>query len=385
MEEVVVGLGAAASVDPDGHDVVVLPLGPAHPSTHGALQLRLRVDGGVIQAAEPVIGFVHRGAEKLFEARDYRALVGLVDRHDWLAGFGSELGLVLAAERMLGVPVPERAVWIRTLFAELTRIQAHLAFLSADPLGGAELPDPGTAGLRERVVTLTARVSGARMHPMLNQVGGLRADLPEGWDAQARTVLSAVRAGAAQAAGWVASPQFRDATAGRGVIAAPLVDAYGLSGPVARASGVDLDVRRDEPYLGYGELFGAGPGRVVTRVAGDALARFECLVEQVQVSCDLAEHCLDRLAAAGAGPVATRTPTVLRVPEGAVYVWTENPAGLNGYYLVSRGGTTPWRLKLRTASFNNVSVLPAVLPGTRVADLTVVLASLFFVIGDIDK
>lgn len=380
------GLGAGATAgDPDGPGVV-LPLGPAHPSSHGMLKLRLQVDEtGVIRQADPLVGFVHRGAEKLAEARDYRSLIGLVDRHDWLADFSSELGLVLAAERLLGLPVPVRAVWIRTLLAELTRIQAHLAFLSADPLTGAELPDADTAQLREQVVTLMEQVSGARMHPMLNQVGGLRADLPDGWPEQAAQVLTSLQAGVGRVTERISTPEFRSACAGVGVIPASLVGPYGLSGPAARASGVDLDLRRDDPYLAYGELFTRGPGRVVTRQAGDALARFECLVDQLEVSIDLVEACLARLAEVGPGPVANRLPKVLRVPEGATYAWTENPGGINGYYLVSRGQPRPWRLKLRTASFNNISVLPAVLPGTRLADLAVVLASLFFVIGDIDK
>lgn len=389
-QDLTVGIGATASVsapsDAGTGASIVVPLGPAHPSTHGMLQLRLTVDGDQIRAADPLVGFLHRGAEKLFEARDYRALVGLVDRHDWLSSFGSELGVVLAAERMLGMPVPERAVWIRTVLAELTRIQAHLAFLAADPLTGAELPDRHVAGLRETVLSLTDEVSGARMHPMLNRVGGLAADLPEGWLERARATTRTVRRGLPAVAERIGSAEFRAASEGVGIIRPEAVVAYGVSGPAARASGVDLDVRRDEPYLAYGELFAdQGPGRVVTRQAGDALARFECLVEQVEVSCDLVDACLDRLADMAPGPVGTRLPKVLRLPEGATYAWTENPPGINGYYLVSRGGTTPWRLKLRSASFNNVSVLPTVLPGLRVRDLTVVLASLFFVVGDIDK
>ena len=158
---------------------------------------------------------------------------------------------------------------------------------------------------------------------------------------------------------------------------------YGVSGPAARASGVDFDLRRDEPYLAYGEL--SGVLRVPVRTAGDCLARFECLLDQVAVSLDLADECASRLASLPQGPLSARLPKVFKVPEGHAYAWTESPLGLNGYYLVSRGGKTPWRLKLRSASFSNVAVLPELLPGQRVADLAPILGSLFFIVGDMDR
>ena len=175
-------------------------------------------------------------------------------------------------------------------------------------------------------------------------------------------------------------------TRGVGVLTPATITSYGVSGPIARASGVDMDLRRDEPYLAYAELFGpGGPGRVVTRTAGDCLARLEVLLEQVHVSLDLAEACVDRLGSLPQGPVNVRLPKVLKVPEGDLYTATENPLGFNGYYLVSRGEKTPWRLKLRSASFNNISVLGEVLPGNLIADMVAILGSMFFVVGDVDK
>jgi NADH-quinone oxidoreductase subunit D len=169
------------------------------------------------------------------------------------------------------------------------------------------------------------------------------------------------------------------------VLTPALVDAYGVSGPAARAAGVDLDLRRDEPYLAYAELLADGVLRVPTRSAGDAAARVEVLLEQARVSLDLVTACAERLRVLDRGPVNVRLPKILRPPEGATYAWTENPLGINGYYLVSRGEKTPWRMKLRSASFNNVAVLPEVVKGCRVADLVAVLASMFFVVGDIDR
>ena len=156
-----------------------------------------------------------------------------------------------------------------------------------------------------------------------------------------------------------------------------------MSGPAARASGVDFDLRRDEPYLAYAEL--ASTLRVVTRAEGDCLARFECLLDQAAVSLDLVDACASRLASLPPGPLSARMPKVIRIPEGQVYAWTEGPLGLNGYFLVSRGGKTPWRLKVRSASFSNVQVLGELLPGHRVADLTAILGSMFFVVGDMDR
>ncbi|MFQ6146990.1 NADH-quinone oxidoreductase subunit D, partial [Streptomyces seoulensis] len=176
---------------------------------------------------------------------------------------------------------------------------------------------------------------------------------------------------------------FRGRTRGVGALSPQAVHAYGVSGPIARASGVDFDLRRDEPYLAYGEL--ADVLKVVTRGEGDCLARFECLLEQTHNALDLADACLDRLAGLAPGPVNQRLPKVLKAPEGHTYAWTENPLGINGYYLVSKGEKTPYRLKLRSASYNNIQALTELLPGTLVADMVAILGSMFFVVGDIDK
>ena len=360
---------------------LVINLGPGHPSGHGMLRLRLTMDGGLITAAEPVIGFVHRGAEKLFEVRDYRQIIVLANRHDWLGAFASELGVVLAAERLAGIEVPPRAVWARTLLAELNRVLSHLAFLSSYPPEIAAAAEFAGRVLIQRVME---EISGGRMHYMFNRVGGLKEDPPAGWLGRVHAAAAEVRA-ALPVIGAVVRQHdgFRAATRDVGRVTSEQVLQYGVSGPAARASGVSFDLRRDEPYLAYGELAGRLP--VVTRAEGDCLARFECLLEQVSVSLELVDACASRLAALPAGPVCARLPKVFKVPEGHTYAWTENPAGLNGYFLVSRGGKTPWRLKLRTASFSNVQVLSEVLPGSRVADLPAILGSMFFVVGDMDR
>lgn len=351
---VALGAGVLASTD------VVLELGPHHPSTHGVLRLALVLDGDVIASAEPLVGYLHRGAEKLFEVRDYRQVLMLANRHDWLSAFSNELGVALAVERMLGLEVPARAVWLRTLLAELNRVLSHLMFL----------PDAPQAQ-RDVVQTVMEEASGGRMHFMFNRIGGLKNDVPAGWTHRCRGAVTSVRTA-------LARYRLADAGRGTGLLGPEIALSYGVSGPVARASGLDMDLRRDEPYLAYAEL--AVP--VVLGSAGDAHERFACLLGQLLVSLDLIDACLDRLPG---GPVDVRLPKSVRAPEGLTYAWTENPLGVQGYLLVSRGEKTPWRLAMRTASFNNVSALTQVLPGVHLADLPVVLASMFFVIGDIDK
>jgi NADH-quinone oxidoreductase subunit D len=347
------------------------------------------LDGDRVLAADPDIGYVHRGAEKLFEARDYRQIIVLANRHDWLGAFASELGVVLAAERLAGIEVPPRGVWARTLLAELNRVLSHLAFLSSYPPELAGLEPATAAGVaagrtRELLQGLMEEVSGGRMHYMFNRVGGLKEELPAGWLGRVGAAAGQARTALPQIGSIVREDeQFRRRTRGVGRLTGEQVRQYGVSGPAARAAGVDFDLRRDEPYLAYADL--AGTLRVVTRAEGDCLARFECLLDQVAVSLDLVDACASRLASLPPGPLSARMPKVIKIPEGHVYAWTEGPLGLNGYFLVSRGGKTPWRLKVRSASFSNVQVLGEVLAGHRVADLTAILGSMFFVVGDMDR
>lgn len=301
------------------------------------LRLRIVLDGEQVVSAEPVVGYMHRGAEKLFEARDYRQIIMLANRHDWLSAFSNELGVVLGVERMLGMEVPERAVWLRTLLAELNRVLNHLMFLGSYPLElGGITPMFHAFTEREELQAVMEELSGGRMHYMFNRVGGLKEDLPAGWPERARAAVAAVRARMDVFDRLVLGNEiFRGRTRGIGVLSQEHVHAYGVSGPIARASGVDFDLRRDEPYLAYGEL--ADVLKVVTREEGDCLARFECLLEQTYNSLDLADACLDRYAELPPGPVNQRLPKVLKAPEGHTYAWTENPLGINGYYLVSKG------------------------------------------------
>jgi NADH-quinone oxidoreductase subunit D len=389
--EVTVGIGSGAELvagaDALATTDMVLNIGPQHPSTHGVLRLRLVVDGERVVSAEPIIGYMHRGAEKLFEVRDYRQIIMLANRHDWLSSFANELGVVLAVERMMGLEVPERAVWLRTLLAELTRVLNHLMFLGSYPLEiGAITPVFYAFRERETIQAVMEEATGGRLHYMFNRVGGLKEDVPAGWPDRVREAVADVRRRMPDIDGLIRRNEiFLARTQGVGRLSRDAAAAYGASGPVARASGLDMDLRRDEPYLAYEALgFGSDRFPVITRTAGDCHSRFECLLDQLYVSLDLADACLDELATKR-GPVNVRLPKTVKAPEGHTYAWTENPLGINGYYLVSRGEKTPWRLKLRTASYSNVQALSTVLPGTLLPDLVAVLGSMFFVVGDVDK
>ncbi|NUR74152.1 MAG: NADH-quinone oxidoreductase subunit D [Hamadaea sp.] len=377
LRELTVGTGTGIETED-----MILNIGPQHPSTHGVLRLKLTLDGERVVTAEPIIGYMHRGAEKLFEVRDYRQIIVLANRHDWLSAFSNELGVVLAVERLMGIEVPERAIWLRMVLAELNRVLSHLMFLGSYPLELGAI-SPVFYAFREREVlqTVMEEVSGGRMHYMFNRVGGVKEEVPAGWTRRARQAIDDVRSRMPDLDGLIRKNEiFMARTVGVGVLSAEQAAAYGASGPVGRASGLDFDLRRDDPYLAYDQL----EVPVVTRTAGDCHARFEVLLDQVYVSLDLAEQCLERLDRTS-GPVNVRLPKVVKAPEGHTYAWTENPLGVNGYYLVSRGEKTPWRMKLRTASFANVQALSTLLPGCLIPDLVAILGSMFFVVGDVDK
>ncbi len=359
-----------------------LGLAPSHPSSHGSLELDVTVRQGAIVAAEPVVGFLHRGVEKLFEVRDYRQLLALANRHDWLAAFGNELGAALAIESMLGMEVPPRARRIRTLMAELSRMISHLAF--AVTLEG-DVVRPGARAIeaRQELQALMEEATGGRMHFMFNRVGGVREELPDGWTARCRLGLAVVAGLLPEIEAELLSEEFRERGNGVGILSEGLARAMGVSGPSARAAGLDLDLRRDDPSLAYTEL--GDVLRVPLRSAGDVVSRFEVLLEEVSVSLSLAEACLDLLEAEGPGPIDVRLPKVLKVPEGACYTWSEAPSGITGYYAISTGDKVPWRFKIRSPSFNTVAALSQVLPGTRTSDLGLVLASFFYIVGDIDR
>ncbi|HET9723528.1 MAG TPA: NADH-quinone oxidoreductase subunit D [Actinomycetota bacterium] len=359
---------------------MILNIGPQHPSTHGVLRVVLELDGEVITRAEPVIGYMHRAAEKLAEQRDARQVLVLMNRHDWLSAFNNELGWTIAVERLAGVEVPERAQWIRTMMAEWNRILNHLMFFGSYPLElGAMTPVFYAFIERELVQNLMETATGARMHHSYARVGGLKDDLPRGFTKQAGKVLAQIRTRLRDFDNLIMGNEIIHArTRGVGVISPETAIAYGVSGPTLHATGVPMDPRKDEPYEKYAEVeFQVPVGR-----NGDSYDRLWVLLQRMHESCKIIEQCLEKMPAGEYR--AAKLPKKLSL-EGETYVRTENPLGLMGYYVVGDGRKQPYRLKMRTASFSNVSVLPAILPGTLIPDLISILGSIFFVVGDVDR
>jgi NADH-quinone oxidoreductase subunit D len=371
-------LPAVGDAPPAG--TVLIDLGPDHPSQAGLIELQLWTADGVITAAHVVVGAMHRGVEKLFEVRDYTQILMLADRHDWQAPLFGELVVALTAEQLMGLTIPDRAVWLRTLLAEHTRILSHSAFLGWVARRGSN--DPGLARVREALRQQTAGLTGNRIHPMVNRIGGLAADADADWmEAEAR-VMAEVRSAADVLLGLVDSGVVTGLTQGIAVLDAETIAQFGVSGPAARASGVDLDLRHQQPYLAYRELAELiDPPRAV---AGDARSRLALLAQEMTTSSRLVDACLERLGEIG-GPVAVKLGKIIRLPEGEGYGAVEAPLGIAGVYLSSRGEKTPWRLKLRTPSFNNIASLESILVGVAVASLEATLASVGYVVGDIDK
>ncbi|MEX1046659.1 MAG: NADH-quinone oxidoreductase subunit D [Actinomycetota bacterium] len=377
------GGGIDVIVEQEGRletEEMILNIGPQHPSTHGVLRVVLELDGEKIIKAEPVIGYMHRAAEKLSEYRDARQVLVLMNRHDWLSAFNNELGWVIAVERLAGIEVPERAQWIRTMLAEWNRLLNHLMFTGSFPLElGAMSPMFYAFREREMIQDLMESATGARMHHSFVRVGGLKDDLPRGFLKQSADVLEWIRKKLRDFENLILGNEIIHArTKGIGVLPADMAVSYGASGPVLQASGVALDPRKDEPYEKYGEVEFAVP----VAENGDCYDRLWVLVARMWESCKIIEQCMEKLPAGQY--IAPKLPKTVK-PEGEIYLRTENPLGLMGYYLVGDGKAEPYRLKMRTASFSNVSVIPAMLPGQLVPDLIAILGSIFFVVGDVDR
>jgi NADH-quinone oxidoreductase subunit D len=359
---------------------ILLDLGPEHPTQAGLIELRLWAEDDVITTARVVVGAMHRGAEKLFEVRDYRQILMLADRHDWQAPFFGELAVALLCEQMMGLAIPDRAIWLRTLLAEHTRILSHCGFLSYVP---HRIPgDPGLRRLRAELRTQTLRLTGNRIHPMATRIGGLAVDADHAWLQAERQVATQAARAAEAVLTMIESPPFAGLTSGVGLLDQETIQQFGVSGPAARASGVDLDLRLQLPYLAYREL--ADLIAPPAHRSGDAQSRLALLAEELTMSASLIIACIDRLEELP-GPISVRLGKIIRVPEGEAYSAIEAPLGIAGVFLVSRGEKTPWRLKLRTPSFNNVSSLERVLVGVRTEALEATLASIGYVVGDIDK
>jgi NADH-quinone oxidoreductase subunit D len=392
----------------DSDDVLRINFGPNHPSTHGVLRLIVDLDGERVEGIEAVIGYLHTGFEKTMEHKTWWKCVTYPERIDYVGFQNNELTFVLAVEKLLGLEIPEKATWMRMLLCELSRIHSHLVFLGTSAL------ELGAISMfwycfreRELILDLFELVTGQRMHTRYFQVGGLAEDIPDGFFPECRKfvewfphALADYLALLDRNAIWL------ERTKGVGVLSAADAVALGQSGPNLRASGVDWDLRRDQPYLAYEQV----DFQVPVYADGDVYDRYRVRVDEMRESNRIVEQCLRRLERMHGRPwIADDRKVVLppreelhtsmeslihhfkivtegfRVPEGEVYVTTESPRGEQGCYLVSEGGPKPWRVHFRAPSFVALEATATCMHDTLVADLIAIVGSLDAVMGDTDR
>ncbi|MFB3817690.1 MAG: NADH-quinone oxidoreductase subunit D [Candidatus Methylomirabilales bacterium] len=355
-------------------------MGPQHPSTHGVLRLLLKLDGEVITDCIPYMGYLHRCHEKIGENRVYAQIVPYTDRLDYLASMAMNFGYVLTVERLMDLKVPERAEYMRVILAELQRIASHLIWLGTFGL------DLGNFTIfiycfreREMVLDLFESVSGQRLNYSFYRVGGMALDLPDNFVSECRAFLEWFKPRLPEYDALVTeNVLFRKRTQGVGLLDRKTAVEYAASGPVLRGSGVRWDLRRNEPYSIYDRF----EFEVPAYPEGDCWARFLVRRREMEESVRIIEQALDQLPA---GEVMAKVPKTLKPPAGQAYVRTESPRGELGFYIVSDGTPKPYRYKVRSPAFVNLSVLPEMCKGALVADIVAILGSVDIVLGEVDR
>ena len=392
------------SQDPDDERMII-NMGPQHPSTHGVLRLMLELQGETVLRTKPVIGYLHTGMEKTGEELTYVQGGTNVTRMDYLSPLFNELVFALAAEELLGVEVPPRARWIRMLMCELNRIASHLLFMATNgmDLGALSMMIYGWRE-REEVLSFFEKTTGLRMNHNYIRVGGVAADLPDGWEDDVERICESLPARIDEYDELLTGqPIFRDRTEGIGVISQADALALGATGPLLRSTGLAWDLRRDMPYLHYDEL----EFDVVTGRYGDTFDRYAIRLNEIRESIKLVRQMVDRMPDGDyrvQDKKVTPPPRVridesmealihhfklftegFKVPEGEVYVAVESPRGELGCYLVSDGSAKPYRLHIRGPSFVNLQSLPTMLRGGLIADAIAVISSIDPVMGEVDR
>jgi NADH-quinone oxidoreductase subunit D len=393
-------------------DRMVLNMGPSHPSTHGVLRIVLELDGETIVKADPDIGYLHRGDEKIAENMTYNQFVPYTDRLDYLAPLANNVAYALAVEKLMGLTLPLRGQYIRVICCELARISSHLLGVGCFAMDvGALTVFMHTFTEREKVYNLAERLTGARFTTSYTRVGGQTRDLPHGWLDGVRKFCDEVTVAIDESDKLLTRNRiWVDRTKDVGIISAADAIDFGMTGPNLRGSGVSYDVRRAAPYLVYDQLdFEVPVGSV-----GDCYDRYLVRMEETRQSVRILRQCLDRIPGGAENPhsepinvpdgkvflppkqkVLTGMEELIHqfllvtqgmnAPKGEVYFGAENPKGELGFYIQSRGGGTPYRLKIRAPSFVNLSILSHLLPGHMISDTTSILGSFDFVMGECDR
>ena len=359
---------------------MMINMGPQHPSTHGVFRIVLWIDGERIVKAEPHIGYLHRGSEKLCEGELYSQIITLFDRLDYVANLNCELAFCLAVEKLMGLDIPDRAEYIRVILCELNRIASHMLFYGVYGLDvGAMTPVLYGFRERERIQSLFEDVTGARMMHNYIRIGGVKDDLPDDFHSRMIVLTDQLKQGIEECDGLLSDNEmFLARTKGIGSITGEDALEFGMTGPALRAGGVLEDVRISEPYSIYDRFdFGIPVGTY-----GDCWDRYYVRVEEMRQSLKIIEQAMKQMES---GPIMADVRRIPRPPKGEVYVRTESPRGDFGVYLVSDGSDKPYRVKVRTPSFANLQTLKHLLRETYVADSVVILGSIDIVLGEVDR
>ena len=371
-----------ATVDSFNTVDMTINVGPQHPATHGVFRMVLTVDGELVVDCEPYIGYLHRGLEKLTENHDYRQSMGWWDRTDYLAGMCCEFAYCMAVEKLGNIAVPERAEYIRVMMAELSRLLSHFMFFGAF---GADVGSFGTSFVyawreRERIYDFFEVVAGDRMFPTYFRPGGLQMDLPEGYEPLVRQLLGSLEQGLEDFDGLLTGNEiFVERCRNLSPMSKERAINLGMSGPMIRATGLAHDIRKAEPYSIYPNLkFNIPVGK-----HGDVFDRFMVRMAEAYQSIQIVKQCLDQMP--GGLVLNPDLPKTLRIDEGECYVRTEGTKGEYGVYALAKGGNKPYRMKLRSPSFCNLSALKEMVVGHYVADAIIILGSLDIVLGEVDK
>jgi NADH-quinone oxidoreductase subunit D len=388
-----------------GAEHMLVNIGPQHPATHGVLRLVVELEGETVKRCIPHIGYLHTGFEKLGEYRQYNQIIPLTDRTDYLSPMANNVALALAVEKLMGIEITERCRVLRVIACELSRIISHLVWLGTTGIDlGAFTPFLWSFQERERVYNLQEAWTGARLTTSLTRVGGMMADIPEGWEAGLRDFCRTFPATLAEVdTMFTRNGIWIGRTQGVGVLTREEAINYSLSGPMLRASGSDYDVRKDRPYLGYEEYdFDVPVGE-----HGDVYDRYRVRLEEMVQSTRILEQALEKLKP---GPVNVSDPRVIlppksramsdmeamifhfkqvmegvKPPSGEAYLGVENPKGELGYYFVSDGTAKPVRWRIRPPSFINLASLPRMCEGALLSDVIAINASIDIVMGEVDR
>lgn len=366
-------------------ELLTLNMGPQHPATHGVLRVEIKTDSEIVAEATPHIGYLHRCFEKHAESIDYRGVIPFCDRMDYLSAMTMEWGYVLGVEKMLGTEVPRRAQYLRTIIGEMQRIASHLLFFGVYAIDlGAFSPFLYAFEDREKILRLFEEVSGARLLYNYIWIGGVWNDLSDGQLNRIKALCDHIEAQLDKYHTLVGENKiFIERTANVAVISEEQAYSFGATGAVLRGSGIDWDLRKKRPYGIYDELdFNVPVGTGEKGKLGDCWDRYFVRMQEMKESIKIVRQCLEGIEE---GPIMGKVSKIIKVPEGETYTRIESSRGEIGYHLISDGGKTPYRLKVKSSCFTHVSMLPDLAPGQMIADFVATIGSIDIVLGEVDR